>query len=55
MSPKIYDKELKTEDQIARERLGPKGVPGELDRPKLPPSELKKEIPEVGEFDGHVA
>ena len=54
MSPKIYDKELKTEDQIARERLGPKGVPGELDRPKLPPSELEKEIG-VGEFDGHVA
>ena len=55
MSPKIHEEELKTEDQIAREKLGPRGVPGEPDRPKLPPSELKKEIPEVGELDGHVA
>ena len=55
MSPKAYEEELKTEDQIAREKLGPRGAPGEPDRAKLPPSELKKEIPEVGEFDGHVA
>jgi hypothetical protein len=55
MSPKIYEKELKTEDETVREELGPRGVPGEPDRPKLPPSELKKEISEVGEFDGHVA
>jgi hypothetical protein len=55
MSPKIYEEELKTEDEIAREKLGPRGVPGEPDWLKLPPPALKKEIPEVGEFDGHVA
>ena len=55
ISPKIYEKELETEDETVREELGPRGVPGEPDRPKLPPSDLKKEIPEVGEFDGHVA
>ena len=55
MSPKVYEKELKTEDQVAREKLGPRGVPGEPNRPKLPPKEIRKEIPEVGEFDGHIA
>jgi hypothetical protein len=55
MSPKVYEKELKTEDQVAREKLGPRGVPGEPDRPKLTPEELKKEVSEGGAFDGHVA
>jgi hypothetical protein len=55
MSPKIREEELKTEDEIAREKLGPRGVPGQPDRPKLTPNERKKQIPEVGEFDGHVA
>jgi len=55
MSPKVYEKELKTEDQVAREKLGPRGVPGEPDRPKLSPEELKKEVSEGGAFDGHVA
>jgi hypothetical protein len=55
MSPKIREEELKTEDEIAREKLGPKGVPGEPDRRELPPHQRKKELPETGEFDGHVA
>ena len=43
-----------TEDEIARERLGPRGVPGAPDSAKLTPQE-NKNIPKSGEFDGHTA
>src|SRR5215472_1623605 len=35
--PKIHEEELKTEDEIAREKLGPRGLPGERDPVKLTP------------------
>jgi hypothetical protein len=43
-----------TEDEIAREKLGPRGVPGAPDSAKLTPQE-NKNIPKSGEFDGHTA
>jgi len=52
--PKIHEEELKTEDEIAREKLGPRGLPGERDPVKLTP-EQEKGIPKTGEFDGHPA
>jgi hypothetical protein len=54
MSPKIRERGLKTEDDIAREKLGPRGVPGAPDPRKLTP-EQEKNLPISGEFDGHVA
>jgi hypothetical protein len=43
-----------TEDDLQRERLGPRGVPGEPDPAKMTPSREKK-TPKSGEFDGHTA
>ena len=43
-----------TEDEIARRKLGPGGVPGGEDSAKMTPQQ-KKNMPEEGEFDGHVA
>lgn len=48
------DDDRPTEDDIQREKLGPRGVPGEPDPARMTP-QSKKETPEVGEFDGHVA
>ena len=42
------------EDDIAREKLGPRGVPSAPDTAKMTPQE-KKNIPKSGEFDGHTA
>jgi hypothetical protein len=51
----MNDNERKTEDEMAREKLGPQGVPGKPDvREKRPPKE-DEQIPKSGEFDGHVA
>jgi len=46
--------ERETEDQMARRRLGPRGVPGERDSAAMTPQREKK-LPQVGEFDGHTA
>ena len=54
MQRKIRDGERLTEDEIARRKLGPRGVPGQKDSAKLPP-EQEKNLPKEGEFDGHVA
>jgi hypothetical protein len=43
-----------TEDDLQRERLGPRGVPGEADPAKMTPARDKK-TPKSGEFDGHTA
>lgn len=43
-----------TEDDIQRERLGPRGVPGEPDPAKMTPTRDKK-TPKSGDFDGHTA
>jgi hypothetical protein len=43
-----------TEDEIARIKLGPRGVPGGQDTAKMTPQQ-KKNIPKTGAFDGHTA
>ena len=43
-----------TEDEIARRILGPRGVPGGQDTAKMTPQQAKN-IPKIGEFDGHTA
>jgi hypothetical protein len=43
-----------TEDEIARGKLGPRGVPGGPDYAKMTPQQ-EKNIPKTGDFDGHTA
>ena len=43
-----------TEDEIARIKLGPRGVPGGHDTAKMTPQQ-EKNIPKTGVFDGHTA
>jgi hypothetical protein len=43
-----------TEDDIARQKLGPRGVPGEKDTATMTPQREKK-TPKSGSFDGHTA
>jgi hypothetical protein len=54
MPPKTSDDDRPTEDDLARQKLGPRGVPGEPDPAKMTPQQ-KKNMPEVGKFDGHTA
>jgi hypothetical protein len=54
MTEKIREEERETEDQMARRKLGPRGVPGEPDSARMTP-QRKKKLPESGEFDGHTA
>jgi hypothetical protein len=54
MFPKVHQDERPTEDDKNRERLGPRGIPGEPDKAKMTPQRDKK-TPAVGEFDGHTA
>jgi hypothetical protein len=51
---KINDDERETEDQMARRKLGPRGVPGGPDTTAMTPQREKK-LPESGDFDGHTA
>lgn len=48
------DNKRPTEDDIAREKLGPQGVPGKPDQGKMTPQQ-KEQMPKSGEFDGHTA
>ena len=48
------EEERPTEDDIARKKLGPRGVPGEPSPTKITP-QAEKEMPKSGEFDGHTA
>ena len=48
------DEDRPTEDDIARKKLGPRGVPGELDNRKMT-RQAEENTPKPGEFDGHVA
>jgi hypothetical protein len=48
------EEERQTEDEIARKKLGPRGVPGAPDTATMTPRESKN-IPKSGEFDGHTA
>lgn len=54
MPKKIREQERETEDQMARRKLGPRGVPGAPDTAAMTP-QSEKELPEPGEFDGHTA
>jgi hypothetical protein len=51
---KARDKERPSEDDVAREKLGPRGIPGDPDKAKMTPQREKK-TPKSGEFDGHTA
>lgn len=54
MSKKVREQERETEDQMARRKLGPRGVPGAPDAAKMTPQREKK-LPQEGDFDGHTA
>jgi hypothetical protein len=48
------ENERPTEDDIARSKLGPRGVPGGEDYAKMTPQQ-EKNMPKTGTFDGHTA
>jgi hypothetical protein len=50
----ISEEDRPTEDDIAREKLGPRGVPGKPSPTKMTPQQ-QKEMPKSGDFDGHTA
>ncbi len=50
----ISEDERPTEDDIARRKLGPRGVPEGKDEAKMTPQREKK-TPGAGKFDGHPA
>jgi hypothetical protein len=54
MQSKTPNEERLTEDEMARRKLGPRGIPGQEDSAKMTPQQ-KKNLPKEGEFDGHVA
>ena len=54
MCPKVNEDERPTEDDLCREKLGPRGIPGQPDTAKMTPQQ-KKNMPAVGDFDGHTA
>jgi hypothetical protein len=48
------EEERPTEDDLAREKLGPRGVPHGKDTATMTPQREKK-TPKSGGFDGHTA
>ena len=46
--------EHRTEDEMARKELGPRGIPGGKDTARMTP-QRKKKTPKSGTFDGHTA
>jgi hypothetical protein len=54
MTPKNSEDDRPSEDDIARKKLGPRGIPGEPSPAKMTPQREKK-TPKSGEFDGHTA
>ena len=54
MSRQTREEERLTEDEIARRKLGPRGVPDGQDTTKMTPQQ-EKNIPKTGDFDGHTA
>ena len=54
MPRETREEERPTEDEIARRKLGPRGVPGGEDTAKMTPQQ-EKNIPKTGNFDGHTA
>ncbi len=43
-----------TEDDLARQKLGPRGIPGGPDQTKMTP-QADEQTPKEGDFDGHAA
>lgn len=54
MRPPTPEEERPTEDDIARRKLGPRGVPGGEDTAKMTPQQ-EENMPKTGVFDGHTA
>ena len=54
MPRETREEERLTEDESARRKLGPRGVPGGQDTAKMTPQQ-EKNIPKTGDFDGHTA
>jgi hypothetical protein len=54
MPREIREDDRRTEDDIAREKLGPRGEPGKPSPSKMTPQREKK-TPKSGNFDGHTA
>jgi hypothetical protein len=54
MKPATREQDRLTEDEMARRKLGPRGVPGAPDTAKMTPQQ-EQELPQSGEFDGHTA
>jgi hypothetical protein len=52
--PGTREEDRQTEDEIARKKLGPRGVPGAPDTAKMTEQE-DKNISKSGKFDGHTA
>jgi hypothetical protein len=52
--PETREEDRPTEDEIARRKLGPRGVPGAPDTATMT-QQRKKKTPDAGEFDGHTA
>jgi hypothetical protein len=54
MPRETTEQDRRTEDDIAREKLGPRGVPNQPSPAKMTPQREKK-TPKSGDFDGHTA
>jgi hypothetical protein len=54
MPRQTREEERLTEDDMARAKLGPRGIPGGPDTSKMTPQQ-EKNIPKTGRFDGHTA
>ncbi len=54
MKPATREEDRLTEDEMARQKLGPRGVPGEPDTAKMT-QQQEAELPKSGAFDGHTA
>ena len=54
MARSLREQDRPTEDDIAKEKLGPRGVPGKPDNRTMTPQQ-EKNTPKSAEFDGHVA
>ena len=52
--PETREEDRLTEDEMARRKLGPRGVPGAADTAVMTPQREKK-LPTSGKFDGHTA
>jgi len=54
MTRQIREEDRPTEDDIAREKLGPRGEPNVPSPTRITP-QREKQIPKSGDFDGHTA